>query len=328
MMKPDSNAAGLLLSGIDGGNPLGFLAAIGCLQIARVPFPDLRIAWTNSTGVWCPRLSGCACEREDFLRAFHRAFHASSNDAYTANARLPYEANEFADRLRQWCSRCRIGDRRTIDLLAGFGTELYPNNKGIFQDTQFRMVRSADADGQGLPAYALKTRAASDEAKLAAALFGPWTYQDVFYQQPDSKTGKLKKRPLPSFRWDPLDDRRYALRWKNPTKKSTDDLGTVVAANGLAVEALAMLPVFVVGRYARTTAFHRNAERRNNFSWPIWNRPVGVDTVRSLLSLKELTDAHIRADWLAAMGICEVYRCQRIAQNQYYCNFTTAESVM
>ncbi|MCB1876424.1 MAG: hypothetical protein KDH88_10650 [Chromatiales bacterium] len=326
-METDHEQTGITLTGIDGANPLGFLAAIGCSVIANGVYPDLKIAWTNQAGVWRPQLLGCDFDREKFLENFYKAFVDSPADPYRIDARLPFEAKRFSTALLDWGKRSHVDDRRTIDLLGGFGTELYPDDKGVFQDTQFRMVRSADADGQGLPAYALKSRLATDKEKMRVALFGPWSYQDVFFKQHDEKTGKMNKRPVPSFRWDPMDDRRYALRWGNPTKKSENDLGTVVAANALAVEALGMLPVFTVGRSSRTTGFHRASNRKHYFTWPVWSCPVGLDTVRSLLALKELAPDGGNTAKLRAMGVVEVYRCQRIAQNQYYNNFTSAESV-
>ena len=47
------------LSGLDGGNLLGFLAALGTLKAVSdlSPDADWRMRWTNETGPWHP--AGC-----------------------------------------------------------------------------------------------------------------------------------------------------------------------------------------------------------------------------------------------------------------------------
>ena len=48
------------LKGLDGGNPLGFLAAVGALQSATAmePAGDWRMWWQQDDGPWHPTLAG------------------------------------------------------------------------------------------------------------------------------------------------------------------------------------------------------------------------------------------------------------------------------
>ena len=85
------------------------------------------------------------------------------------------------------------------------------------------MVRSGDSAGQGLPFYAKEMRKKVGIDHIQRTLFHAWDYQDTGY----------------SLRWDPIEDQRYALRWRDPSKSSQ---GTMLAANSLAVEALQWFP--------------------------------------------------------------------------------------
>ena len=51
---------------------------------------------------------------------------------------------------------------------------------------------------------------------------------------------------------------------------------------------------------------------------------VGMETVRSLLALDDLSKEPVPRSSLVKRGIEEVYRSQRIQQTQYYSNFLAA----
>ena len=139
-------------------------------------------------------------------------------------------------------------------------------------------------------------------------MFHDWDYQDEGY----------------SLRWDPIEDQAYALRWRDPSKsRLANGPGTMAAANYLAVEALRCFPVFPIGNSASTTGFH-NEHHQKLFKWPIWMPFVGIDTVRSLLSLPDLRDCPLPRSRFAARGIAEVFGVRLVRPNQYYSNFAPA----
>ena len=51
----------LILSGLNGSNPLAFLAALGALRVLAISLPirKIRLAW-RASGQWLPVLSGDA----------------------------------------------------------------------------------------------------------------------------------------------------------------------------------------------------------------------------------------------------------------------------
>ncbi|MYI67556.1 MAG: hypothetical protein F4103_01930 [Boseongicola sp. SB0673_bin_14] len=223
---------------------------------------------------------------------------------------MPFDAEKFSCKLREVQCCLSGAARRDADFLSSFGTELYPDERnGQFQDSRFRMVRSGDSAGQGLPFYAKEMRKKVGIDHIQRTLFHAWDYQDTGY----------------SLRWDPIEDQRYALRWRDPSKLSQ---GTMLAANSLVIEALQWFPVIMpVGNQAQTTGFQRVGRREFYFVWPIWTPMVGMETVRSLLALNDLHKEPVPRLSLVKRGIEEVYCSQRIQQNQYYSNFTVAVPV-
>lgn len=305
-MRKSEFLPGLVLNGLDGSNPLGFLAAIGTAVVLQDIFPEIRLGWEQTDSGWRPSLADCGNDEQEFSQKLVEALKDASMTVFDVDNKMPFDAEKFSCKLRevQCCSSSAA--RRDADFLSSFGTELYPDKKnGQFQDSRFRMVRSGDSAGQGLPFYAKEMRKKVGIDHIQRTLFHAWDYQDKEY----------------SLRWDPIEDQRYALRWRDPSKLSQ---GTMLAANSLAIEALRWFPVMLVGPQAQTTGFQQVGRREFYFVWPIWTPMVGIETVRSLLALNDLHKEPVPRLSLVKRGIEEVYCSQRIQQNQYYSNFTVA----
>jgi hypothetical protein len=144
------------------------------------------------------------------------------------------------------------------------------------------------------------TGTAADHLELA--LFERWAYLDA----------------EPSLRWDPVDDRRHALRAGQP---SDSPILTVRGANRLAVEALPWLPTFGRGEGVETRGWERyGVDRDPSWTWPIWGPALAGPTVASLLGLAELVHDRPPREALLARGVAEVYRARRVGD--YYGNFS------
>ena len=144
---------------------------------------------------------------------------------------------------------------------------------------------------------------------LAKALFCVWTNED----------------PTDSFRWDPAEDRRYALRANNP---SGDKTMTEHGANVLAAIALPLFPVFAVARRGEarvlppSTCYDGSGQIA--FSWPIWTRAASLDGLRTLLAHPALTAAQF--DGRAMPSVAAVFRARRVSVGKYF-NVTPAQKV-
>jgi hypothetical protein len=116
-----------------------------------------------------------------------------------------------------------------------------------------------------------------EEEHVRLALFETWRRE---YRVPGDKRKELKLGTRkPTLRLDPSDERLYALRLPNPT--TTDDYSTELGAQALAIPAFGLLPV-VPGKQPVTVASKRSRQRVT-FSWPLWNVPATLRTVRSLV---------------------------------------------
>jgi hypothetical protein len=83
-----------------------------------------------------------------------------------------------------------------------------------------------------------------------------------------------------SMRWDPVEDRRYALMWSDPTASDNKSL-TNWAINLLGYHGLQLLPSAPTGKGLQSTGWTRNADIE--FTWPIWISRLKLDSVRSIM---------------------------------------------
>lgn len=312
---------GLLLNGLDGSNPLGFLAAVGTLHVLGDACAGSgRLGWRNVHGSWKPLITGCGDDEREFCDAVLRALKNASAAVFDIGKesrngkesnKFPFAHHKFVQALETQRDEAGPSNRRDVDFLAAFGTELYPDmKKDEFRETRFRMVRAGDSSRQGMLFYAKTIRKNIDRGQIERALFQAWDYRDEGY----------------SLRWDPIEDQPYALRWKDPSRATlTDGPGTMLAANCLAVESLRCFPTVTIGRQAHTTGFHRRERRAFRFVWPIWTSMVGIETLRSLVALRDLHESPLPRPALLAKSIEEIYCARRIQSNQYYSNFAPAQ---
>ncbi len=306
-MRVSESHSGVVLDGLDGSNPLGFLAAVGIAAVAHTEFPCLRVGWKQTGYGWRPAIWGIGEDRGEFSQTLFQILKCTPMTVFEIDDRMPFDASKFSCELQHSQTTSSIADRRNADLLVGIGTELYPDKKsGHFQDSKLRMVRSGDSKKHGLPYYAKSYQDELTLEHLQRALFCVWDYRDMSY----------------SLRLDPTEDQRYALRWRDPSASNKKDkFGTMLAANCLAIEAMACFPTLMDGRQAQTTGFHQIG-RETWFAWPIWTPMISIDVMCSLLASPDFgKDRAI----LIRRGIEEVYRSQRIRQNQYYSNFSPAQ---
>lgn len=301
---------GLSLPGLDGSNPLGFLAALGILHaLTRCRSGTvITLAWQLVNGVWHPLVAGGGRNVKEFLDQLESALRASDSAPWALDKKLPFEANRLREAASAALSAATHVKRERIDVLASFGVESLQDDKGAFRDTSLRMVRAGDNDGQGLLAYATRIRGETTRDNLCEALCDTWRYEDENC----------------ALRWDPSERRDHALRWGDPGKEKTR---SVRGANRLAIEAMPVLPTMPLGQRVKTTGFEFPDGRTESLTWPIWRVPAGLDVVRSLLTLPDLQKKRPNALALRSRGVAAVYRCDRIKTSKYYSNFTPARRI-
>lgn len=298
----------LRLDGLDGCKPLGFLTALGVAHLASHFSPGLVMRWNADGHGWRPVISLHGRTRTQFVHELHETLTLVRDNAFDLSPSLPFARDALRTAMRE-ASAFGPVERLQCDLLAGQGTDAFEDDKGLFDDTALRLVRSGDAAGNGLPAYVRRCREGLETGHIDAVLFEGWRYED----------------DCPSLRWDPQEDQSHALRWDDPADKANKRPGSrgVKAANALAATALALLPVQPVGRHGRTTGFAQIGKRWS-FSWPLWTVDCPLDVIRSMLALSELAAESLDSDQLGARGIATVMRSECVAQSMYYRNFAPA----
>jgi hypothetical protein len=186
----------------------------------------------------------------------------------------------------------------TANLLASFGSEVADLDNERIQPTAFCFITGSGH--QWFLDTARQLMAVASAIKLREALFQPWAYTDE----------KL------TMRWDPLDDRRYALMDRDPT--ATDNKSTTVwMANLLAYFALGFFPSASVRRGSATAGWLPGKDTQA-FRWPIWKTALRAETIRSILCHRALAASDFEADRrtlraeLRARGIEAIFSAQRI----------------
>lgn len=300
----------LVLSGLDGSNPLAFLAALGAFRALNHVRPNdqVKLRWRQAQGAWRPVLVS-APPPDDIVDALYKVCRQTC-DHPTLNLadNLTIGVDDFRSHLRQ---QSLLPDRQATAFAAAFGSEAIPTDNGLISDTALRTMAGAGHQ------HFLKTMRTILEsvtmAHLHKALFEPWRYDDP-----------LKGMNL---RLDPMDEKRYALQWNNPSGDPTrNHSGNVLGANALAILGIPYLTVAPVGNKLQTTGFQGHLSRDCYWTWPIWNVPLSCDVVASVLTLAELQEQKIDHEKLTPRGIVAVYRSQRITTGKFR-NFTPAESV-
>ncbi|MBI5770295.1 MAG: hypothetical protein HZA93_21145 [Verrucomicrobia bacterium] len=243
--------------------------------------------------------------REEFLAALPESVPSAE---LALGQRPDCTIEEFRRHARTMIQTARITSRATLDMLASFGGELSCSDEEKIESTPFSFL--GGAGHQWFLDTARELMAKTSETKLREALITPWSYADE----------KL------TMRWDPLDDRRYALMDRDPT--ATDNKSTTVwMANLLGYVALAFFPCAPISR-GSATACWADTEEAPRFRWPLWVSPLSANSVSSLLTHASMASTGDESSTreLRSRGVAAVFSCHRL-RNGKFTNFSPATAV-
>lgn len=314
------------LTGLEPDNLLAFLALLGLLRALSVARPAwcARVHWDTGRPPIRPVLSllqpataatvaksaatGC-----DVLARAHEF----------AGWKTPAMPRTDARRLLQSAVSAGPAGRNRADVLAALFSDIAAKDEVVVptpfcllfgQGHQYFLDRfSAVAKQASVPRVGngSQTRSSSPGNTMERALFHVWERID----------------PTPGFRWDPAEDRRYALRFTDPSK---DAATTVHGANRLAaigLPALATCPATVGSRVRLLTMAVRQSNGRDTeVTWPIWTRPASLQAIRALLTHPQLGLDEPDTTRLQALGIHELRRAKRVSTGKFL-NFTRAVAI-
>jgi hypothetical protein len=317
------------LIGLDGGNLLGYLAALGTLRVLTLAEPgaEVRMSWVDE-GWWRPivhhsrvsnseELVAALLQRVTPLITVQPKKKGKNNQADSScddsramgldNANQAFGRDlldkSLADFRKELEAEAQEPERREVaDFLAALGSDCFAENKNGNEPatTKFRAIGAGNNEGflGFMRTIHVETRA----EHLHKALFLEWDYSD----------------PPPFMRWDPNEHRPHALRADDPAKDR--ERNNVRGANRLAIEALPLFPTVPSAKRLGTTGFEME-----QITWPIWTAALNLSTVSSLLASQEVQKAD-RATMISR-GIAQVFRAKRFTEGKYR-NFSPAKAVL
>jgi len=279
----------LTLTGLDGSNPLGFLAALGLLNVLsdRVEGDSspARLAWRDE-GAWRPVLVSSESGIPDLVGVLRSDLDTWKEAPvlqlrYEKKAAKAWDLKPPPEVFSSFLHRIvDSGDRRAIDFVSAFAAEGALDNNGATKPTSLHFTAGQQ---QFLEMIDLLVRNVTDD-DLGNALVGPWRYD----------------RDLRAvLNWDCTASRDYALRASDPAKLKLGNPG----ADWLGFRGLSFLRVFASRGRLLTTGCH-GEWKTGRFRWPLWIHPIERETVRTLLTLNEflLQERRLR-------GVPVVFEC-------------------
>jgi hypothetical protein len=266
----------LMLEGLDGKNPIGFLAALGILNAvadrARSAHAEPRLRWRTKGSVR-PLLLGP--DRGALLEllvedlASFRTEPAVEGLRYPKNGDGP-EAHDLKPRPAFYRAYLRellaSQDRRSLAFAAAFATDVAVDNNGNTKPTALHFTAGQQ---EFLGMVHVLTKGVT-QVDLEEAMFGPWTYA----------------RELPILQWDNSSSRDYALRASDPSK---DKKTGIPGADWLAFRGLSFFPTVPVADRVATTAC-KGGWKTGTFRWPLWAVPAARATISALLRSRDLDE--------------------------------------
>jgi hypothetical protein len=283
----------LTLTGLDGTNPLGFLAALGVLAAVTDAAPGARLAWRRE-GEWRATLT-CECADLDGLLDCLNADRRNCIDdpalalEYGGKRDLKPTPGQYRDFLIHLAAHASATNGRSVAWAAAFATDVAVDNNGNTKPTALHFTAGQQQFLQMV--VELVNNVTKDD--LREAIEGPWRYE----------------RSLPVLGWDATSSRDYALRASDP---STDKKRGVPGADWLAMRGLAFFPTVPQGARVMTTGC-TGGWKDGRFRWPLWTVSLSAAVVCSLLrqDMEALTEPERRARGIGAVFSSGIKRSEQ-----------------
>ncbi len=308
----------LLLTGLSGSSPIGVMASYGllrlCSQIAGLD--GARLSWKRKTeeNVFLddPVAELTVPEAVDwagFVNKVSQHIQEKDTSYFSWGEDVRVNTDLFREMLISHFRKSEGNNHEWVDVLSSLGSEIVRDgSKGLVKPSPFYMTAGKQKFLKIVHEVAESMKSETSK-HLEEALFGSWKYMDDFH----------------SLGWDPSTERIHALRERAP---SFDQAKCVRAAVYLAAESLPLFPIIVVPRIKVTAVgFFRDGDGNDCFVWPLWKPPIGIDSLKSLLTLRELHEANRNRNSLIRRGIFAVYVAERSEFGKGYGIFRPAYAV-
>ena len=276
---------GTKLTGLEGTNPLGFLAALGVQTVFQSEKHQPRLWWTDDV---IPH----AMVDSDYEvgRLVDQALYILPNLCRSAalnpgiDKKADHDAKFKQDQIRPYLAQsqsCQYGSSLASAIVAE--GSLDRNGVAKPSDLYFAAGRILFLD------LAKTVLEAANAEALNEALVGPW-----------------RPHHVSSLGWDMDSYIPYALA---ATKPGTGKKRSYPGVEALALLGMSRHPVFL-GRDRTLTRGCSGSWKRGLYTWPVWTRPAGYGAVSSLLAQTSPSALTDRTRWYSAWGISQVFQSQ------------------
>ncbi|MDV6029422.1 MAG: type I-U CRISPR-associated helicase/endonuclease Cas3 [Phycisphaera sp. RhM] len=284
----------LIFNGIDGGNPLGFLSAIGLFRTldGATNGNRLRFCWEINAGSWRPVVvdpRGDDWQRDELINLL---LDHLTQDPGTHPSLLesPSKHEQRLKWFRDMALQSAIDNRETADWISCTQSDAAPPSAISQLQTSRRDYQSLNIRGVIEETFA---------SHLERTLFQAWDYSDPIAGV--------------SLHLEPREDRRHAYQWHMPSGDPTRKVsGGMIGANRLALEAWPMFQSLPARDRLTTVGFQGQRVKSTSFNWPIWSTPVGLDSVRTILALSAVVSKHTELHDLKQRGIEQLFQSSKI----------------
>lgn len=282
---------GTHLTGLEGTNPLGFLAALGVQVLFAEETEQPRLWWTDDVVPHAVVDTEFTVDRivEHALRTFPKwidspALSPDFGDKAANDAKFrPEDIRRYLEYSLSGGPGCSLPAALVAEgSLDGKGVVAKPTDL-YFTAGQQLFLKDARKILDGVTGEA-----------LINGLLGPWDYSS---------------KP-PSLMWDVTDDRSYALSAADPTNSTLNPKRTNAGPEALAILGLSRHPVFAGRDRTLTRGCAGPWRRGGTYTWPLWSRPAGYGAVGILHSQvtggTDYERAEARGKWYRSWGIAQI----------------------
>lgn len=310
-MSNTMNDSGLVISGIDGGTPLGFLAALGLLQVledARLAgSPAPRLSW-KQVDAWRPVLLGAEsfealaqtihedCQRwnESPLLTFRYVKQEKQGPKAVGGLKAPLAV------VRAWSSARRsAGDEKSLAYAAALFcdgvTEVNKKPATAEDHLSFSIPVDSDVDldltvERNFLDLTVRNAQFLEQVEFIRAHLKPDGIEQAL------RIGAVDYEAPRTLDWDPASDTPAAIY-------TGYQRGFLPVHEWLGFRALRLFPLSNAGSRAIMTGC-TGRRLDGDFTWPLWDLPAALDAVRSLVGFPRITK--LDRDERRALGISEL----------------------
>ena len=262
------------LRGIDGSEPIGFLAGLGTLRLLDRITNEAKLAWKELGGGWYPYfiVEDMECSAEHLAGLVSNALQVLAGSGEFGVAHMGEKIGIDKAIFRKHATRAILHFS-----VVNKEEQLTQSDAAMTAATLAACASDAIIEKSGAVSYTALSfsNGASGQLLLkdfltAARLCTPERLTSTF-------TGTPVSEYITSLNWDPKDQRAAAHRWRDPAaEKQPVDPGI----NALAFMGMAYFTA-VPGKRLFTLGW-RNQKPRG-LAWPLWEQPLSTDVVATCI---------------------------------------------